>query len=115
MSKLNLGQYGKLFTAVAGLAITLLTQKYASTSGAQDWLPYVVGVASALGVYGVPNTPKMLTVTGEVAQTLAPVQLAKTTEPLYGDTVATGGLQTKTPASQAGSPTAATEGMPKVT
>jgi hypothetical protein len=118
---INLGQYGKLITAVAGLAITLLTQKYASTTGAADWLPYVVGVASALGVYGVPNAPstKTLQVQGTIEQTL-PLRLSnaqltdaevaeirKKFEELYP-------VQTlpasQAPASQAGSPPAATEG-----
>jgi len=53
-SGLNLGRYGKLYAAVAGLAITLLTEKYAGTA-AGNWLPYVVALASALGVYATPN------------------------------------------------------------
>lgn len=73
MTSLNLGQYGKFFTAVAGLALTVLTQKY----GSATWLPYVVAVASALGVYGVANTPKTLQVKGEQVSTpLQPVTLS---------------------------------------
>lgn len=50
---LNLGRYGKFATAIIGLAVTILAQKYGGTA----WYVYVVGAASALGVYGVPNTP----------------------------------------------------------
>ncbi len=49
----NLGRYGKLFAAIAGLALTVLATRY----GGASWYQYVVAGASAVGVYGVPNTP----------------------------------------------------------
>jgi hypothetical protein len=73
---INLGPYAKFLTAAAGLAVTLLTQKYGATAGGATWLPYVVGIASALGVYGVPNTPKMLTVKGEAVSTPSGLNLS---------------------------------------
>jgi hypothetical protein len=118
---LGLGQYAKFFTAAAGLALTVLTQKY----GSATWLPYVVAAASALGVYGVANTPKVLQVKGPNEQTtpLSPMtfsgqltdaqvaEFRKKFEELYP--VKT--LPANTPASQAGEPPAATEGLPKGT
>jgi hypothetical protein len=53
---LNLGKYSKAFAAIAGLLITVLVEKNTGGS-AGGWLPYVVAVASALGVYATPNTP----------------------------------------------------------
>lgn len=52
----NLAPYSKFLTAIAGLALTILVQKYGS--GTSTWLPYVTGALAALGVYAVPNVPK---------------------------------------------------------
>jgi ABC-type glycerol-3-phosphate transport system substrate-binding protein len=52
MMKLNLGKYSKFITGIVGIAVTILSQKYGGT----QWFTYVVGAASALGIYGVPNT-----------------------------------------------------------
>jgi hypothetical protein len=49
-------QYAKFLTALAGQVIVYLQWKYGA-SGAQ-WLPIVLAVASALGVWAVPNAPK---------------------------------------------------------
>ena len=49
-------QYAKFLTALAGQVIVYLQWKYGA-SGA-EWLPIVLGVASALGVAAVPNAPK---------------------------------------------------------
>ena len=49
-------QYAKFLTALAGQVIVYLQWKYGA-SGAQ-WLPVVLGLASALGVYAIPNAPK---------------------------------------------------------
>lgn len=61
-----LGRYSKFITAIAGIALTILISKYANTPSAESWLPYLTGAFAALGVYAVPNAPKMLTVTGTV-------------------------------------------------
>jgi hypothetical protein len=53
MMKLNLGKYSKFITGIVGIAVTILSQKY----GGALWFTYVVGAASALGIYGVPNAP----------------------------------------------------------
>lgn len=52
---MNLGKYGKFITGIIGLAVTILSQKY----GGALWFTYVVGAASALGIYGVPNSTSM--------------------------------------------------------
>jgi hypothetical protein len=49
-------QYAKFITAAAGQIIVYLQWKYGA-SGA-EWLPLVLGAASALGVWAVPNAPK---------------------------------------------------------
>ena len=49
-------QYAKFLTAIVGQVVVYLQWKY-GTSGA-EWLPIVLGAATALGVYAVPNTPK---------------------------------------------------------
>jgi hypothetical protein len=51
-----MGKYGKFFAAAAGVALTLLTQKYAAQTA--SWLTYLVAVAGALGVYATPNANK---------------------------------------------------------
>lgn len=63
---INVGKYGKFFTAIVGLGLTVASSKYSGTA----WLPYAVAAASALGVYGVPNAPNMLTVTGTSENTV---------------------------------------------
>ena len=52
---MNLGKCGKFITGIIGLAVTILSQKY----GGALWFTYVVGAASALGIYGVPNSISM--------------------------------------------------------
>jgi hypothetical protein len=117
MTNFNLGPYAKFLTAAAGLAVTLLTQKYGATAGGATWLPYVVAAASALGVYGVPNAPKMLEVSGTVQQTATPPPAPITSTgtmrlPGLGVTseTPTSDFASSAPASQAGPSTAATEG-----
>lgn len=58
MFKLNLGRYSKFVTAVIGQALTYLTL----FEGTNHWVSLVVAVASALGVYAVPNTPPKVAV-----------------------------------------------------
>jgi hypothetical protein len=62
MMKLNLGKYSKFITGIVGIAVTILSQKY----GGALWFTYVVGAASALGIYGVPNTPAAKTTDTEL-------------------------------------------------
>jgi hypothetical protein len=49
--KITLGPYSKAITAVIGQAIAFATLYY----GANHWVCAAVAVASALGVYAVPN------------------------------------------------------------
>lgn len=62
--KLNLGKYGKFWTAIIGLGLTVATAKYSGTT----WLPYVIAAASALGVYGVPNSAPVKTAVPSLVQ-----------------------------------------------
>jgi len=48
----NLGQYSKFFTGIAGQALTYATLYY----GTNHYVALAVAIASALGVYAVPNT-----------------------------------------------------------
>jgi hypothetical protein len=52
--KLNLGPYSKFLTAVIGQVLTYATLYY----GTNHWVSVAVAIASALGVYAVPNSPK---------------------------------------------------------
>ena len=52
--KISLGPYSKAVTAAVGLALAYATQHYA----ANQWVAIAVAVASALGVYAVPNAEK---------------------------------------------------------
>jgi hypothetical protein len=55
MNKLaNLGQYSKFLTGIAGQALTYATLYY----GTNHYVALAVAVASALGIYAVPNTSK---------------------------------------------------------
>lgn len=49
---IKLGAYSKAFTAVAGQALTYAALYY----GTNHWVALAVAIASALGVYAVPNT-----------------------------------------------------------
>ena len=60
-------QYAKFLTAIAGNVVVYLEWKYGS-SGA-EWLPIVLGVASALGVWAVPNAPKAAAAESPVTKT----------------------------------------------
>lgn len=52
MSKLiNLAKYSKAFTAVAGQALTYAQLYY----GGNHWVAVAIAIASALGVFAVPN------------------------------------------------------------
>ena len=50
--KLSLGPYSKAVTAVIGQALAYATLYY----GTNKWVAAAVAVASALGVYAVPNS-----------------------------------------------------------
>ena len=50
----RLGPYSKFVTALIGIAVTYAAQFY----GTNPWVAAAVAVASALGVYAVPNSPK---------------------------------------------------------
>ena len=55
MKKLkNLAQYSKFFTGIAGQALTFASLYY----GSNHWVSAAVAVASALGIYAVPNASK---------------------------------------------------------
>ena len=49
--KITLGPYSKAITAVIGQALTFASLYY----GTNHWVSAAVAVASALGVYAVPN------------------------------------------------------------
>ena len=52
MKKLaNLGQYSKFLTGIAGQALTYATLYY----GTNHYVALAVAIASALGVYAIPN------------------------------------------------------------
>jgi hypothetical protein len=51
---INLGPYSKFVTALIGIAVTYAAQYY----GTNPWVAAAVAVASALGVYAVPNQEK---------------------------------------------------------
>ncbi len=70
---MNLGKYGKFITGIIGLAVTILSQKY----GGALWFTYVVGAASALGIYGVPNSTAS-TAKQDIAKAVADWQQART-------------------------------------
>lgn len=59
----NLGPYSKFVTGVVGQALTFATLYY----NGNHWVAFAVAVASALGVYAVPNQPKT-----EVSEHLMP-------------------------------------------
>lgn len=48
-------QYAKFITAAVGLALQFALWKY---GGGNQWVTLAVAVASALGVYAVPNADK---------------------------------------------------------
>ena len=50
--KLNLGPYSKAITAVIGQALAYASLYY----GTNHWVSAAVAIASALGVYAVPNS-----------------------------------------------------------
>lgn len=52
--KISIAPYLKAVTAVIGLALTYLTQYY----GTNHWVVLAIAIASALGVYAVPNSAK---------------------------------------------------------
>ena len=52
--KLNLGPYSKFITVIIGQALTYAVLHY----GGNQWVAIAVAVASALGIYAVPNAPK---------------------------------------------------------
>ena len=52
--RITLGPYSKAITAVIGQALTFASLYY----GTNHWVSAAVAVASALGVYAVPNAPK---------------------------------------------------------
>ena len=53
MKKLNaLGQYSKFITGIAGQALTYATLYY----GTNHYVALAVAVASALGIYAIPNS-----------------------------------------------------------
>lgn len=49
--KISLGQYSKAITAIIGQALAFATLYY----GTNHWVCLAVAIASALGVYAVPN------------------------------------------------------------
>ena len=49
---MNLGKYAKFYFAVIGLGITVASVIYGP---ANHWVVIAVAVASAIGVYAVPN------------------------------------------------------------
>ena len=51
---ISLGRYSKAITAIVGQALTYATLYY----GGNHWVATAVAVASAAGVYAVPNQPK---------------------------------------------------------
>ena len=51
--RINFGPYGKFVTGVVGQALTYATLYY----GGNKYVAAAVAVASALGVYAVPNAP----------------------------------------------------------
>lgn len=58
---MRISRYSKAITAVAGQALTFTTLYY----GTNHWVSAAVAVASALGVYAVPNSsPKAPPPTG---------------------------------------------------
>jgi len=50
--KISLGPYSKAITAVLGQGLTFASLYY----GSNHWVSAAVAVASALGVYAVPNS-----------------------------------------------------------
>ena len=52
--RINLGPYSKAVTAIIGQALAYATLYY----GGNKWVAAAVAIASALGVYAVPNSPK---------------------------------------------------------
>ena len=55
--KLNLGRYAKFITAIVGQAIAYASLYWGAGPDAK-YVTIAVAVASALGVYAVPNQPK---------------------------------------------------------
>ena len=55
--KLSLGPYAKFVTAIVGQAIAFASLYWGGTTDAK-YVSIGIAVASALGVYAVPNTPK---------------------------------------------------------
>jgi hypothetical protein len=51
---LNLGRYSKFVTGIVGQALTYATLYY----GGNHYVAAAVAIASALGIYAVPNAPK---------------------------------------------------------
>ena len=56
--KLNLGRYAKFITAIVGQAIAYASLYWGAGPNAK-YVTIAVAVASALGVYAVPNQPKV--------------------------------------------------------
>lgn len=50
----RLGRYNKLWTTIASLGLTIITQRYTGVW----WIPLAVMVAGSYGVYQIPNLPK---------------------------------------------------------
>ena len=49
---MNLGKYAKLITAIVGLALALSVQVWGTSN---HWVALAISVATALGIYVVPN------------------------------------------------------------
>jgi hypothetical protein len=53
LTQLGLGRYAKVITVVAGVVLGVLTYEFAGN----QWVELAVAIATAVGVYAVPNTP----------------------------------------------------------
>ena len=49
---MNLGRYGKLITAIIGLALALSVQVWGTSN---HWVALAISLATVLGIYVVPN------------------------------------------------------------
>jgi hypothetical protein len=65
----NIAKYSKFITAVAGVAVEYLTAHHVATT----WVSLIVAVATALGVYVVPNVTKPAAPPAEPSGGLPPV------------------------------------------
>lgn len=69
--KLSLGPYAKFVTAIIGQAIAFASLYWGGTADAK-YVAVGIAVASALGVYAVPNQPKAGTMIAGFAEPAAP-------------------------------------------